>query len=292
MSRTTSESSDKDTSPPPPTNSSLDPSSGSLLLPHRGETPPVTYLDQNGRSDAIDEDVDDYHEPMIKDDSSSSPLPEIRLQTFFSKMDASFIDIHLTSDLEIPTVPFLDACRSILPIFDKLHQMAFAPARLDIASNIRRIHQKYLISPKDYVSLQKMIVSEIQRRQYHSATSATSAILWLNRGLEFIHEIIQGFLSTTDEMVTIVNAAYTKTLMDYHGYVLRGAFAMAVKAVPSRTEFIQCFSLDDSHGGVSHPSFLTSLVHDMEDHDMALTTITRLLHDFLQQNRLDSPVQV
>jgi pleckstrin family protein A (phosphoinositide binding specific) protein 8 len=289
VSRTTSESSEADTSPPP---TSALASSPHALLHHKDNNVvvvgPLSYSQlHNGRSD-VDQDVDD-HERMIKD---GSPIPEIRLQTFFSRMDASFIDIRLTSDLEIPIVPFLDACRSILPIFDKLHQTAFAPARLDIASNIKRIHQKYLISPEIYISLQKMIASEMQSRQSHLATSATSAILWLNRSLEFIHEIIHGFLSSSvdDDLVTIVNAAYTKTLIDYHGWVLRGAFAMSVRAVPSRTEFIRCFSLDDGH--VNHPSFLTSLVHDMEDHDMALTTVTRLLHDFLRQNNLDSSEQV
>lgn len=65
---------------------------------------------------------------------------------------------------------------------------------------------------------------------------------------------------------------------------------MGIKAVPSRSEFIRCLALDENQ--VNHPSFITSLQHDIEDHDMALTTVTQLLHDFLRRNDLDYPEQV
>lgn len=65
---------------------------------------------------------------------------------------------------------------------------------------------------------------------------------------------------------------------------------MGIKAVPSRSEFICCLALDENQ--VNHPSFITSLQHDIEDHDMALTTVTQLLHDFLRRNDLDYPEQV
>ena len=47
------------------------------------------------------------------------------------------------------------------------------------------------------------------------------------RSLQFINEFIVQFLTGTDDLLSAANNAYTKTLMNYHGWVIRGAFAVS-----------------------------------------------------------------
>lgn len=49
----------------------------------------------------------------------------------------SYQDIKLKEDGGIPVSPFLDACRALIPIFDKLGPTAFAPVKMDISGNIK-----------------------------------------------------------------------------------------------------------------------------------------------------------
>jgi len=254
--------------------------------------------------EAFTDCVDDHHQHgeagssnglsgVKKEDSTDESgvlVAETRLPTFLTKMPVSFLDVRITNDLEIPTVPFLDACRSVLAIFEKLNQTAFIPAKQDIVGNIKKIYLKYTSSPETFTSLQSMVAHEIKLGQCRMSSSATIAILWLTRTLDFIRSLMEEFLKGSEDMLMIVNDSYTRTLRDFHGWVIRSAFAMAVRSVPSKQELFHLLAVEESD--TSQPMFTKSLLLDMADQSMALSGIISLLNAFYLDNSLDFSEQV
>ncbi len=78
-----------------------------------------------------------------------------------SSMTVSFEHLRL-GELEevkhiadaIETIPFVEACRSVVNIFNELSLTAFAPVKMDINGNIYKIQQKYLSNPELHICLQ------------------------------------------------------------------------------------------------------------------------------------------
>ncbi|ELT92104.1 hypothetical protein CAPTEDRAFT_159602 [Capitella teleta] len=219
------------------------------------------------------------------------PVPTFdKLPTFISTMPCNFSDIELGEDNSVPTVQFLDACRAILPIFDKLSQTAFTPIKLDVVGNIRKIHQKYSTNPESFNTLQTIVLYEIQQKQSHLSNSATVAILWLKRTLDFIREFIREYLLDSEDTTSIVQTAYVKTLKEFHGWVVRGVFAVAVKSLPTHEELLEVLTSDPSDA--LRPNFLLSVQQDMQSYVEPLQTITTTLHEFYTLHDLDSKQQV
>jgi len=257
---------------------------------YRSFAPVSPVLEVNGKVQDFSSEPEVFHETSDVVEMPLNGKADSRLPSFFTSLSASFVDIRLTSDSEIPTVAFLDACRSGLQVFDKLNQTAFAPAKLDIAGNIKKIHHKYVNNPDLFDTLQKIVRYELQCGQSHVPSSATMALLWLNRSLQFINEFLIGFMDGSDDLMVIANAAYSKTLMPYHGWVVRGAFAMAIKSAPSRADLLASLSVDDAY--VGHPMFEKSVLQDMSDYSSALSTFTNILHCLFDNNNINFADQV
>lgn len=107
--------------------------------------------------------------------------------------------------------------------------------------------------PDSFPTLQSIVLHEVQNDVALVRNSATEALLWLRRGLRFLKEFlsevnagqqdIQGALSkhvdTKTSPVSLdkhqalcgflrADNAYGKTLRQYHGWVVRGVFAVGV----------------------------------------------------------------
>lgn len=114
--------------------------------------------------------------------------------------------------------------------------------------------------PDSFPTLQSIVLHEVQADVTQVRNSATEALLWLRRGLKFLKEFlsevnsgeqdIQGALSEFDLddaksdtcksiksrhvnrlMICLFfhsDNAYGKTLRQYHGWVVRGVFAVGV----------------------------------------------------------------
>ncbi|XP_064646273.1 pleckstrin homology domain-containing family A member 8-like isoform X2 [Lineus longissimus] len=213
-----------------------------------------------------------------------------KIQTFFSNMTTKFCDVVPLPDGGIPVLPFLDACRNVLPIFDKLGATAFAPVKLDISGNIRKIHMKYSTKPESFPTLQSIVLYEKSMKQSHLSTSATVALLWLKRSVEFISEFLKEFvISTDDDLSAGVTNAYSRTLRPYHGWVLRGMFAVALSAVPSKKDFMLHLSLHEEDA--KHSDFSKQLMLDMEQCLNAQDHLIKILSEFYVDNSLDSSEQ-
>ncbi|KAJ8004778.1 hypothetical protein DPEC_G00139850 [Dallia pectoralis] len=159
------------------------------------------------------------------------------VDTFFSTMSHRFSDIKLDVDSGIPTQAFLDSCYAIVPVLDKLGPTVFAPVKMDFTGNIKKIHQKLSSDPGSFPTLQNIVLHEVQTDVARVRNSATEALLWLKRGLKFLKEFLSQVNSGEKDIPGALNNAYGRSLRRYHGWVVRGVFALALRAAPSYSSF-------------------------------------------------------
>ncbi|XP_019781671.1 pleckstrin homology domain-containing family A member 8 isoform X3 [Tursiops truncatus] len=164
---------------------------------------------------------------------SSSSSPEAHweegqevIPTFFSTMNTSFSDIELLEDSGIPTEAFLASCYAVVPVLDKLGPTVFAPVKMDLVGNIKKVNQKYITNKEEFTTLQKIVLHEVEADVAQVRNSATEALLWLKRGLKFLKGFLTEVKNGEKDIQTALNNAYGKTLRQHHGWVVRGVFAV------------------------------------------------------------------
>ncbi|KAK3082911.1 hypothetical protein FSP39_008873 [Pinctada imbricata] len=213
-----------------------------------------------------------------------------KVPTFFSTMNPSFMDLQLGTDGGIPVEMFLGSCKSLVPFFDKLNSKAFAPVKMDFQGNIRKLHQKFTTNPSTYSTLQNMIIAEMNSNQQHLSSSATVALLWMKRSLEFIKEFLAEMYKGEQDLSTAASNSYSRSLKPFHGWVVRGVFAVAVKALPYRNVFLSMLGVegDESEGS----DFMQCLMSDMENYITALDVVIKILNDFYRLHSLESNDQI
>ncbi|XP_073094755.1 pleckstrin homology domain-containing family A member 8 isoform X5 [Manis javanica] len=84
------------------------------------------------------------------------------IPTFFSTMNTSFSDIELLEDSGIPTEAFLASCYAVVPVLDKLGPTVFAPVKMDLVGNIKKVNQKYITNKEEFTTLQKIVLHEVE----------------------------------------------------------------------------------------------------------------------------------
>ncbi|KAJ3598430.1 hypothetical protein NHX12_001940 [Muraenolepis orangiensis] len=183
------------------------------------------------------------------------------VDTFFSTMSHRFSDIRLDDDRGIPTQDFLDSCYAIVPVLDKLGPTVFAPVKMDFVGNIKKINQKWLSDPESFPTLQSIVLHELQAATAQVRNSATEALLWLRRGLKFLKEFLSEVNSGQQDIHAALNNAYGRTLRQYHGWVIRGVFALALRAAPSYESFTA--ALVSHEGDQLKPGFITGMQRDL-----------------------------
>ncbi|CAB3978697.1 pleckstrin homology domain-containing family A member 8-like [Paramuricea clavata] len=203
--------------------------------------------------------------------------------TTFSTAPNRFIAVEVLENGDIPTKSFLLACNSILPIFDVLGPTAFAPVKLDISGNIKKLTSKYDNDRQSCATLQSMISFEIHSNTCTAKNSATDALLWLKRALQFTNAFLMEINKGERELVVVASNAYSKTLRKYHGWMVRGVFAMAVKAVPYWKDFVKALGSTDS--GVAPES---DVLHDIKEFTDTLSPLIDRINEFYALNNLDS----
>lgn len=156
--------------------------------------------------------------------------------TFFATVKQPFLDVP--ADGKIVTKTFLDACSSIVPFFDILGSTAFSPVKSDINGNVSKLQKKYDTDREKYSTLQSIVESEHAEGKTKEKNSATDALLWLKRALEFIGVLFTEVLSGQQDLGKCAKKAYESTLKKYHGWIVQGIFSIALKAVPYRENFI------------------------------------------------------
>ncbi|XP_051708828.1 pleckstrin homology domain-containing family A member 8 isoform X1 [Oryctolagus cuniculus] len=129
------------------------------------------------------------------------------IPTFFSTMNTSFSDIELLEDSGIPTEAFLASCYAVVPVLDKLGPTVFAPVKMDLVGNIKKVNQKYITNKEEFTTLQKIVLHEVEADVAQVRNSATEALLWLKRGLKFL----KGFLTEVKNGEKDIQTALSKS---------------------------------------------------------------------------------
>nr|XP_009911474.1 PREDICTED: pleckstrin homology domain-containing family A member 8 isoform X2 [Haliaeetus albicilla] len=151
----------------------------------------------------------------------------LNLETNEGSSDVSVED-HMTEDLA-----------------DKLGPTVFAPVKMDFVGNIKKINQKFITNKEEFDTLQKIVLHEVNGGVAQVRNSATEALLWLKRGLKFLKGFLTEVKNGEKNIQTALNNAYGKTLRQHHGWVVRGVFALALRAAPTYEDFVAALSVEE-----------------------------------------------
>lgn len=164
------------------------------------------------------------------------------MSTFFDEMKRSFTDVPVV-DSKIDTAAFLEASASLVKLFDLLGSSAFAVVQKDMTGNIEKVKAKLLESPAEASTLQDLILSEAGSKN----KKATQGLLWLSRGLQFTAAAMRETVDNAEKELTVTfTDAYSKTLSQYHGMLVKPIFKLAMKACPYRKDFFQKLGADQA----------------------------------------------
>lgn len=219
-------------------------------------------------------------------ESESKQEKEDQVETFFSNMSHRFSDIRLEDDNGIPTRAFLDSCYAIVPVLDKLGPTVFAPVKMDFVGNIKKVQQKLQSDPDNFTTLQSIVLHEVQMEVARVRNSATEALLWLKRGLKFLKEFLAEVDAGEQDIHAALNNAYGKTLRQYHGWVVRGVFALALRAAPSYGGFMAalvCHEGDELKDG-----FMSGMHRDLTFYLPAMEKQLAILDALYEEYGLES----
>ncbi|XP_049587230.1 pleckstrin homology domain-containing family A member 8 [Syngnathus scovelli] len=227
-----------------------------------------------------DEEVD-CEEEIFKDSTENEEV-----ETFFTTMSHRFSDIKLDEDNGIPTQEFLDSCYAIVPVLDKLGPTVFAPVKMDFVGNIKKINQKLMSDPDSFPTLQSIVLHEVDAQVAQVRNSATEALLWLRRGLKFLKEFLMQVNAGEQDIHGALNHAYGKTLRQYHGWVVRGVFALALRAAPSYQGFTA--ALVTTEGDELKSSFISGMHRDLDVYLPAMDSLLAILDALYEEYNLES----
>lgn len=187
------------------------------------------------------------------------------MSTFFDEMKKSFADVPIT-DKKIDTASFLEASESLIKLFDLLGSSAFQVVQKDMTGNITKIRTKLLADPAGSGTLQDLVLSEANTK----TKTATQGLLWLSRGLQFTSQAMRETVDNPSKELTVTfTDAYSKTLSQYHGMLVKPIFKLAMKACPYRKDFFEKLGADQ-----------TKVAEQLKTWLKALEDIVQIILDF------------
>ncbi|XP_048417463.1 pleckstrin homology domain-containing family A member 8 isoform X1 [Stegostoma tigrinum] len=208
------------------------------------------------------------------------------IQTFFSAMEQRFNDIEFEEENGIPTLPFLESCYAIVPVLDKLGPTVFAPVKLDFVGNIKKINQKYITDSIRFTTLQKIVLYELETDEATVRNSATEALLWLKRGLKFLKGFLEEVNNGEKDIQKALNTSYGRTLRQYHGWVVRGVFALALRAAPFYEGFMAALAVNE--GDEQNEAFYEGMKRDLSQYLPAMGKQIEILDALYEEYNLES----
>ncbi|XP_051792112.1 LOW QUALITY PROTEIN: pleckstrin homology domain-containing family A member 8 [Erpetoichthys calabaricus] len=230
--------------------------------------------------------AEEFSDVLVAEAVTEEDEEEEQIETFFSAMGHRFSDINLEEENGIPTEPFLESCYSIVPVLDKLGPTVFAPVKIDFVGNIKKIQQKYITDTEKFKTLQKIVLYEVDTGVAQVRNSATEALLWLKRGLKFLKEFLGEVNQGERDIHNALNNAYGKTLRQYHGWVVRGVFALALRAAPTFDVFTA--ALVSNEGDEKKKSFFQGMHRDLNTYLPAMENQLGILDAIYEEYGLES----
>ncbi|KAI0066023.1 het-c2 protein [Artomyces pyxidatus] len=162
----------------------------------------------------------------------------------FLETVTSFADVPIT-DAGVDTLAFLQAADGVVKLFDLLGSAAFSVVQADISGNITKVRARYDAAPKLSDTLEKLVENEKGEKK----RTATEGLMWLLRGLSFTCKALQyAQANKTAELSVAFSTSYSETLKKFHNFIVKGVFAVALKACPLRSELFAKLRADPSGG--------------------------------------------
>ncbi|CAH1766550.1 13994_t:CDS:2 [Entrophospora sp. SA101] len=194
------------------------------------------------------------------------------MKTFFETIKRSYTEVPINEE-GIDTIAFLEATEGLVQLFDLLGSTAFSIVQNDMNGNIKKIQAKYDTDPSKNNSLENLIKNEAGEKK----RVATEGLLWLKRGLELTSVALRRSINNVSEELSVsFTMSYGETLKQYHNFVVKSLFTVAMKACPYREEFFKKLGDDQEVVIVKYKEWLG-----------ALEVIVKRLDDFYVKNGYD-----
>jgi len=188
----------------------------------------------------------------------------------------SFADVPIT-DAGVDTVAFLEASDGLVGLFDLLGSTAFSVVQSDLKGNITKVRTRYEATPALSATLESLVENEKGEKK----RTATEGLLWLLRGLSFTCKALQNSQSNkTEELSAAFTKSYDNTLKKFHNFVVKGIFAVAMKACPYRADFYAKLAADPEGG---EPASQDKLNEELDKWLAALSSIVARMEAFYEK---------
>ncbi|KII92668.1 hypothetical protein PLICRDRAFT_134453 [Plicaturopsis crispa FD-325 SS-3] len=175
----------------------------------------------------------------------------------------SFADVPIT-DAGVDTAAFLEAAEGLNGLFDLLGSSAFTVVQSDIKSNITKVRTYHLTAPGETATLQSLVTHEFATQPKGKRT-ASEGLMWLLRGLSFTAGALERMQADKKvEMKDAFAGSYEGTLKKFHNFVVKGIFAVALKAVPYRADFYTKLATDPAAGTAPDDAAKAKLDADLD----------------------------
>jgi len=156
----------------------------------------------------------------------------------------SFADVSIT-DAGVDTVAFLEAAEGLVGLFDLLGSAAFSMVQADLKGNITKVRARYDALPAQCATLEELVENEKGEKK----RTATEGLMWLLRGLAFTCKALQvAQKDKNEELRAAFTKSYEGTLKNFHNFVVKGVFSVAMKACPYRADFYKKLAADPKGG--------------------------------------------
>ncbi|KAJ3563548.1 hypothetical protein NP233_g8871 [Leucocoprinus birnbaumii] len=187
----------------------------------------------------------------------------------------SFADVNTEGGVD--TLQFLEASKGLMGLFDLLGSAAFAPVQSDLKGNIAKVQARYDDAPDKSRTLESLVENEKGEKN----RTATQGLLWLLRGLSFTCKALQNAQADkTSELSVAFTKSYGDTLKQFHNFIVKGVFSVAMKACPYRKDFFDKLRADPN--GLQ-PASEDELNTELDKWLAALAAIVKHMEDFYEK---------
>ncbi|KAF5351718.1 hypothetical protein D9756_007639 [Leucocoprinus leucothites] len=193
----------------------------------------------------------------------------------YLKTIRSFADVNTEGGVD--TLQFLEASRGLVGLFDLLGSAAFSVVQSDLKGNIAKVQARYDATPQVSGTLESLVENEKGEKK----RTATEGLMWLLRGLSFTCKALQNAQTNkSEELATAFNKSYEGTLKQFHSFIVKGVFTVAMKACPYRKDFFDKLRADGDGG---QPATEEDLDTELNKWLAALSAIVKHMQDFYEK---------
>jgi pleckstrin family protein A (phosphoinositide binding specific) protein 8 len=145
-----------------------------------------------------------------------------------------------------------------------------------------------LTNPNKYQSIQSIVQCEVNENVTQVKNSATDALMWLCRAVWFIREFIHEFSkSVNPEMGNCVYFAYQNTLKQYHNWVVRSIFSLAMRSLPTKDDFLKGLATKPEDYLNNKTLFEKQIVEEMKKTLTSIDSLLNAIRYFYRERKLE-----